>query len=107
MEQCIEATILEFHTRRRHLADCMHYIFEAAELGESGNVPPFNVRLEMFVRQQLLPPPRSGGLPLAIKIFQEIHNLGNTLARAQTARQNAKSATIAPSQSGYTFLFFV
>ena len=101
MERCIEATILEFHTRRRHLADCMRYVFEAAELGESGNVPPFYVRLEMFVRQQLLPPPRGGGLTLAIKIFQEIHNLGNTLAKAQAARQNAKSDTVAPSQSAY------
>ena len=99
MEQCIEATVLEFHTRRRHLADCMRYVFEAAELGESGNVPPFYVRLEMFVRQQLLPPPRSGGLSLAIKIFQEIHNLGNVLAKALAARQNARSNTVAPTQS--------
>ncbi|KAH9929472.1 nucleoporin Nup186/Nup192/Nup205 [Fomitopsis serialis] len=38
MERCIEATILEFHTRRRHLADCLQYILEAAQLGEAGDV---------------------------------------------------------------------
>ncbi|KZT66755.1 hypothetical protein DAEQUDRAFT_767725 [Daedalea quercina L-15889] len=100
MEQCIETTVLEFHTRRRHLADCIRYIFEAAELTEAGNVPALYVRLETFVRQQLLPPLRGsgGGLSFAMKIFQEIHNLGNVLSKTQVARQNAKSNTVAPAQ---------
>lgn len=101
VERYIEATILEFHTRRRHLAECMQYAFEAAQLWESKDIPPLYVRLEMFVRQQLLPPPKGGGLSLAIRIFQEIHNLGNVLAKAQAAKQNAKSNTVVPSQSEY------
>lgn len=79
----------------------MQYAFEAAQLWESKDIPPLYVRLEMFVRQQLLPPPKGGGLSLAIRIFQEIHNLGNVLAKAQAAKQNAKSNTVVPSQSEY------
>ncbi|CCM02106.1 uncharacterized protein FIBRA_04183 [Fibroporia radiculosa] len=103
-ERCIEATILEFHLRRRHLADCLRYIIEAADLGSTGNAPDLYIRLDMFVRQQLLPAPRStvGGLSLTLKIFQEIHNLGNVLAKAQTARQNAKSDTVLSSGQGCT-----
>ncbi|TFY64741.1 hypothetical protein EVJ58_g2418 [Rhodofomes roseus] len=76
MERCIEATILEFHTRRRHLADCLRYIFEATQLAETVGIPALYVRVEMF----------------------EIHSLGNVIEKVQAARQNAKSDTAAPGQ---------
>ncbi|KAL6308871.1 nucleoporin Nup186/Nup192/Nup205 [Sparassis latifolia] len=98
-ERCIEAAVLEFHVRRRQLAECLRYIFEAAEMVESQDAPPLCARIDLFVRQQLLPAPGgpAGGLSLASKIFQEVHNLGNVLSKAQTARQNARSNTVAPS----------
>ncbi|KAI0944532.1 hypothetical protein AcW1_002214 [Taiwanofungus camphoratus] len=102
MESCIEATILEFHLRRRQLAECLRYIFEAAAIAETPQASQLYVRLDHFVRQQLLPAPggRNTGLSLAVKIFQEIHNLGNVLAKVQAARQCAKSNTVAPSAQG-------
>ncbi|OBZ74918.1 hypothetical protein A0H81_05368, partial [Grifola frondosa] len=103
-EECIEATILEFHQRRRQIAECLRYIFQAAEPAEARDEPPLYQRLDAFVRQHLLPPPGGSGmgLSLAIKVFQEMHNLGNVLAKAQSARQNARSDTVAPSQGNAT-----
>ncbi|KAI0324921.1 hypothetical protein GY45DRAFT_1331027 [Cubamyces sp. BRFM 1775] len=99
-EQYVEATILEFHLRRRETADCLRYILEAAEAAERPDAPPLCLRINQFVRQQLLQlGGRAGaGLSLAMKIFQEIHNVGNALAKTQAARQNARSDTVAPSQ---------
>lgn len=99
-EQCIEAAIMEFHKRRREIAECLGTILQAAERAETADASPLNQRIDIFVRQQLL---QSGlrmgtGLSLAMKVFQEIHNVGNALSKAQTARQNAKSETVAPSQ---------
>ncbi|EJF60131.1 hypothetical protein DICSQDRAFT_171358 [Dichomitus squalens LYAD-421 SS1] len=99
-EQCIEAAIMEYHTRRRELADCLGTILQAASRAEAGDASPLHQRIEMFVRQQLLHPGgRAGaGLSLAMKLFQEIHSVGNALAKAQAARQNARSETVAPTQ---------
>ena len=99
-EQCIEAAIMEYHTRRRELADCLGTILQAAERAEAGDASPLHQRIGMFVRQQLLHPAgRTGaGLSLAMKLFQEIHNVGNALAKAQAARQNARSDSVAPTQ---------
>ncbi|KAH9948497.1 nucleoporin Nup186/Nup192/Nup205 [Amylocystis lapponica] len=93
-EQYIEAAILEFHLRRRQIAECLRYIFEASELAEARDSPQLYVQLDLFVRQQLLSPPGGRGMSLAFKVFQEAHNLGNVLAKAQAARQNARSNTI-------------
>ena len=99
-ERCIEAAIMEYHTRRRELADCLGTILQAAERAETGDASPLHQRIDMFVRQQLLHPGgvAGAGLSLAMKLFQEIHSVGNTLAKALTARQNAKSETVAPTQ---------
>ncbi|CDO70405.1 hypothetical protein BN946_scf184999.g46 [Trametes cinnabarina] len=99
-EQCIEAAILEFHLRRRETADCLRYILEAAEAAERADAPPLCYRIDQFVRQELIQPSgRAGtGLSLAMKIFQEIHSVGNALNKAQQARQSARSETVAPSQ---------
>ncbi|KAI0744751.1 nucleoporin Nup186/Nup192/Nup205 [Earliella scabrosa] len=101
-EQCVEAAIMEYHTRRRDIADCLGTILQAAERAETVDASPLNQRIDMFVRQQLLQPGgRTGaGLSLAMKLFQEIHNVGNALNKTQAARQNARSETVAPSQVG-------
>ncbi|EMD35026.1 hypothetical protein CERSUDRAFT_125016 [Gelatoporia subvermispora B] len=91
----VEATIFEYHDRRRQLAECLRLIFEAAEASESSGMPPIYERVDYFVRTQLVP--AAGGLSLPSKVFQEIHNLGNVLAKAQMARQNARSETMVPS----------
>ncbi|RDX43688.1 hypothetical protein OH76DRAFT_1188692 [Lentinus brumalis] len=99
-EQCIEAAIMEYHTRRREIAECLGTILQAAERAETADASPLHQRIDLFVRQQLLNPGgRAGsGLSLAMKVFQEIHNVGNALNKAQAARQNAKSETVPPSQ---------
>ncbi|KAI8972576.1 nucleoporin Nup186/Nup192/Nup205 [Trametes punicea] len=99
-ERCVEAAILEFHLRRRETADCLCCILEAAETAERVDAPPLCHRIDQFVRQQLIQPGgiAGAGLSLAMKIFQEVHNVGNALNKAQAARQNARSETIAPSQ---------
>ena len=101
--QCIEAAIMEYHTRRREIAECLGTILQAAERAETADASPLQQRLDMFVRQQLLNiGGRAGaGLSLAMKVFQEIHNVGNALNKAQVARQNAKSETIPPSQGTF------
>ena len=94
-EQCIEAAIMEFHKRRRETADCLGALLQAAERAETADASPLCQRIDIFVRQQLL---QTGGLSLAMKVFQEIHNTGNALNKAQVARQNAKSDTVPPTQ---------
>ncbi|KAG1816317.1 nucleoporin Nup186/Nup192/Nup205 [Suillus subaureus] len=96
---CIEATVVEFHQRRRHLVDCLRYIFEAAELAELPDAPRLYKRLDAFARQDLVLSAKGPGgeVSLALRIFKELENLGNTVARAQQAKQCAVSNTVAPS----------
>jgi hypothetical protein len=96
---CMEATVVEFHQRRRHLVDCLRYIFEAAELAELPDAPRLYKRLDAFARQDLVPPMKGPGgeASLALRVFKELENLGNTVARAQQAKQCAVSNTVAPS----------
>ncbi|KAJ7041203.1 nucleoporin Nup186/Nup192/Nup205 [Mycena alexandri] len=96
---CIELTIAEFHQRRRHLADCLGYIFEAAEAADD----EIFHRIGEFVAQDLIPPPRTGEVTLAHRIVREIQNLGNAVARADAARKGARTMSVAPSaQAGTT-----
>ncbi|KAF7966977.1 hypothetical protein HWV62_36310 [Athelia sp. TMB] len=102
---CIEAVIVEFHQRRRHLVDCLRYIFEAAQLAESANVPRIYLRLDAFTRQHLIPSsktPPGGDATLAFTIFRELENLGSVIAKVQAAKQNAVSNTAAPAAQGGT-----
>ena len=103
----IEATIVEFHQRRRHLIDCLRYLFEAAELARLPDPPRLYLRLEAFVRQELVPAARSAGpeAPLAFRIFREIESLGAAVTQAQISRQNARSNTIPPSGSCASIFF--
>jgi nuclear pore complex protein Nup205 len=100
---CIEAVVVEFHQRRRHLVDCLRYIFEAAELAEAGEVPRVFMRLDAFTRQHLIPAvhsPAGGDVSLASTILREMENLGNTITTVQGMKQNAVTNTTAPSSQG-------
>ncbi|EKM52358.1 uncharacterized protein PHACADRAFT_164266 [Phanerochaete carnosa HHB-10118-sp] len=103
-ERLIEATLLEFHLRRRHLADCLRYIFEAAEVAQDPSSPELFRQLELFTKQNLLE--SSKGFPQ--KLFKEVERLGETIAKVHAARLNAKSNTAAPlgqtGQLGYDLL---
>lgn len=66
-EKLVEAAILEFHAKRRQLAECLRYIVEAAVLGQQGvnefaagssagerSIAGVYRQLELFVRQEIL-----------------------------------------------------
>lgn len=119
-EKLVEQTILEFHARRRHLADCLKYIAEAAVAGQlaemlpAGEVPDVLRQLYIFVADELLP----GGTPAAMKemgiqistgrqqgdigfpwrLLGEMDKVGETMAQVKVARQNARSETVGPGQ---------
>ncbi|KAF7795183.1 hypothetical protein EIP86_006332 [Pleurotus ostreatoroseus] len=95
-EQLIEATVLEFHLRRRQLAECLRYIFEAAEFSESEDAPQLYEQLHGFITGQIL----AGGDRFPRRLFTEIDKLEDVISRVQVERQNARSNTAAPSQQG-------
>lgn len=137
-EKLVEASILEFHSRRRQLAECLRFIVEAAVVGQldvdgttlsstsaAGQVPDVCQQLELFVRQELLASARSttirssatsevgsgyggglttravqpsghGGFPL--KLLREIEKIGDIVETVRSARQNARTETVGPSQ---------
>ncbi|KAH7882163.1 nucleoporin Nup186/Nup192/Nup205 [Phlebopus sp. FC_14] len=99
---CMEAAVAEFHRRRRHLVDCLRYLFEAVELVEIPDAPRLYIRLEAFIRQELVPPSKATGgeVTLAQRVFKEVAELGAVVSQAQTAKQNATSNTVAPPGQG-------
>jgi nuclear pore complex protein Nup205 len=102
----IEAAIVEFHRRRRHLVDCLRFILENGVIGP--NATPLNRRLHDFVRKDLFV--HGGKDPsFAARVFQEVENLGKVIATAQRDKQNAVSNTTAPSSQGLSlhFTFFL
>ena len=99
-ERCIEAASMEYHTRRREVGGLFRHDPASGQRAERGDASPLHQRIDMFVRQQVLHPRgvAGAGLSMAMKLFQEIHSVRNTLAKALTARQNAKSETVAPTK---------
>ena len=106
-ERCIEAASMEYHTRRREVGGLFRHDPASGQRAERGDASPLHQRIDMFVRQQVLHPRgvAGAGLSMAMKLFQEIHSVRNTLAKALTARQNAKSETIPPSQGTFPSMF--
>lgn len=98
---CVENAIAEFHERRRHLADSLRFLFEAAEASRSTDSEMYQ-RLDTFVRTELVQPQhvQGGEISMAYRIFKEIEDLGEVITRAYTARQNAGSNTVAPGGQG-------
>ena len=99
-ETLIERTVVAFHKRRRDIAECLRYIFLAAEQSSNPDVPQLFKRLDTFLKQHLLPPTKPQEPPLASKLFKEIENLEGVLTSALNARQCAGSDTIAPPNPG-------
>lgn len=101
-ENCLEVTVANFHQRRRHLADCLRYLFEAAEAAESGDAVPMYGRINSFALSDLVPgvPVQGGEVTLAYRIFKEIEHMDSVIARADAIRKNAGTNTIASSGQG-------
>ncbi|KAF8550604.1 hypothetical protein OG21DRAFT_1487648 [Imleria badia] len=59
-------------TSARHLVDCLRYLFEAAELAHLPDAPRLHLRLEAFIRQELVPKSAGTDTSLASCIFTEI-----------------------------------
>ncbi|TCD60841.1 hypothetical protein EIP91_009419 [Steccherinum ochraceum] len=98
-DRCVETTIIEHHTRRRHVAECLKYVLEAARSSLNPDAPPLYERLSVFARDQLLIR-QPQATPLTEKLLNEVEKIGETLNRVYAERQNAGSATVAPTQAG-------
>jgi nuclear pore complex protein Nup205 len=96
----LEEVVLEHHRRRRDLADCIRFLLEAAEMAGSPGATALHARLELFMKQQLIPSKEGangvvfGEKGLSWKVFLEIEALDQTLSQALAAKQNAGSNTI-------------
>lgn len=82
----IEEAILDFHARRRHLADCLRFLFHAALLAQTPDPLPLHAQLDAYARQQLDP-------RLANKILLQVHALDRVLSKTYSEKQNAVSNT--------------
>lgn len=96
----LEEVVLEHHRRRRDLADCIRFLLEVAEMVGSPGTTSLYARLELFVKQQLIPSKEGadsvvfGEKGLGWKVLLEIEALDQTLSQALAAKQNAGSNTI-------------
>ncbi|KAF8415445.1 hypothetical protein L210DRAFT_988479 [Boletus edulis BED1] len=70
-----------------------------AALAQLPDAPRLYLRLEVFVKQELVPTSKPDA-SLASRIFNEIESIGTAVTQAQIARQNAQSNTIPPSGPG-------
>ncbi|KAJ8507202.1 hypothetical protein ONZ45_g10419 [Pleurotus djamor] len=90
----LEATVNEYHQRRRHLVDTVRFLLDAAELGrDSPQAPQIYRRLEVFTQAELM-----GSLPS--RVFKEVESLGSVMVTVDAARKNAGSNTVAPNGQG-------
>lgn len=94
----VEQAVLAYHKLRRDLAECLRFLFEAADAAEKGYAKPLLVRLKDFVKRQFL---GSGSqASLAYRIFSEISTLNGIIATARVAVTNAVSNTTVPTTPG-------
>ncbi|KAF8424756.1 nucleoporin Nup186/Nup192/Nup205 [Boletus edulis BED1] len=70
-----------------------------AALAQLPDAPRLYLRLEVFVKQELVPASKPDA-SLASRILNEIESIGTAVTQAQIARQNAQSNTIPPSGPG-------
>jgi len=96
----LEEVVLEHHRRRRDLADCIRFLLEAAEMVGAPGTTALHARLELFVKQQLIPSKEGadsavfGEKGLGWKVLLEIEALDQAISQALAAKQNAGSNTI-------------
>lgn len=97
--QCIEATVTEFHKRRRYLVEAIEYLLLVALRGDEPGASQTLQRIVKYTREICRPVPGPGGeVTLASKIFKGIEQLDALISKAETAVKNAMSNTVAPSQ---------
>jgi nuclear pore complex protein Nup205 len=95
----LEQVVLEYHRRRRDLTDCIRYLLEAAELVGSPGATALHARLDLFVKQQLIPSKEGadnvvfGEKGLGWKVLLELEAFDRTILLALAAKQNAGSNT--------------
>ncbi|KAF8122127.1 nucleoporin Nup186/Nup192/Nup205 [Boletus edulis] len=70
-----------------------------AALAQLPDAPRLYLRLEVFVKQELVPASKPDA-SLASHIFNKIESIRTAVTQAQIARQNAQSNTILPSDPG-------
>ncbi|KAF8123906.1 hypothetical protein EV363DRAFT_1545999, partial [Boletus edulis] len=86
----------------KYIASILHAIVTVnpqhgpSQLDRGDPAPRLYLRLEAFVRQELVPASKPDA-SLASHIFNEIESIGTAVTQAQIARQNAQSNTIPPS----------
>ncbi|KAG7087591.1 hypothetical protein E1B28_013544 [Marasmius oreades] len=101
---CVETTILEFHQRRRNLADSLRILMQVTEIGVSEDTSEFYRNVAQFVVAEIIPPERlrtsRGVIPFAHRLFKEMEHLGTVLSRVDAARRNAQSNTVIPPGQG-------
>ncbi|KAH9477078.1 Nuclear pore complex protein Nup205 [Psilocybe cubensis] len=95
---CMELTIANYHQRRRELVDSLRFLLEATEAAELPDAPVTYKRIASYVRD-LLPGQKSGTtqVSMGMKIFKEIELLDGIIEKADLARKNAGSNTVAPN----------
>jgi nuclear pore complex protein Nup205 len=97
----LEATVAEFHYRRRLLAESVLDLVEATRLGGEPDATPTSKRLSNFVQSELIHGlPAQGTETWALRIYRAVDTLDGVLAAANNARQSAGSITVLPSGSG-------
>jgi nuclear pore complex protein Nup205 len=95
----LEEVVLEHHRRRSDLADCIRFLLEAAEMASTPETTALHARLELFVRQRLIPLKETadgvvfGEKGLGWKVLLEIQTFDHAISQAQAAKQNAGSNT--------------
>ena len=99
---CLELAVAQFHQNRRHLVDCLHFLFQATEAEDSG---PTYQRIASFVHSDLvLGLPLQGADSFGMRVFKAVENLDDDIVKADTARKNASSNTVVRSGQGMSTL---
>lgn len=96
---CIEAAVASVHQERRHLVDSLRYLLEAAEAAERPDASFTYDRVRKYVLSELLPsaPGQPKENPMGLRVWKEIEALDSVITRADAARKNAGSNTVAPT----------
>ena len=99
---CIELAVAQFHARRRQLAECLVYIFQAAQVADLSDASSTLTRIADFIQKDLLSLATSrttAPVSLASRLVRELQNLGS-VAKADAARKSARTGTVLPSAQG-------
>ncbi|KAI0317152.1 nucleoporin Nup186/Nup192/Nup205 [Amylostereum chailletii] len=82
----LEHVVLEYHNRRRDLVECLQSLLDTAHVASTSDCTALHAQIDLFVQRNILP-------GLGAKVIAEIGKMEQTIVKAQTAVQNAGSAT--------------